>query len=190
MDLDPNHLIDASWIILGIVWVVGTLRRSPAARRQSAASRLRYLILPALCGVLLCGEPLAAGPLLLRFVPKVSLIDWAGAAITNFGAAFAIVARLTLGRNWSGVVSIKKEHQLIRSGPYAVVRHPIYSGILLSILGTAVTLGEVRGLIAFAFAALAMRMKSLQEERFMREEFCGEYQSYQTRVKAMIPFVW
>lgn len=71
-----------------------------------------------------------------------------------------------------------------------MVRHPIYSGILFGVLGTAIVVGEVRGLIALAFAALGLRLKSLQEERFMEEEFGGEYRDYKRRVKAMIPLVW
>jgi len=71
-----------------------------------------------------------------------------------------------------------------------VVRHPIYSGILLGLLGTAVVAGEIRGLIAVAFALLGLRLKSLQEERFMEEEFGGEYRDYKRRFKALIPLLW
>ena len=110
--------------------------------------------------------------------------------ITALGVAFALAARFFLGKNWSGWVTVKKGHQLIRSGPYAVVRHPIYSGVLLGILGTAIVVGEVRGLVAMAFAALGLGLKSFQEERFMEEEFGSEYRDYTRRVKAMIPLLW
>ena len=130
------------------------------------------------------------GLLAWRFAPDTALVGWTGAIITAVGVAIAIAARFFLGKNWSGWVTVKKGHQLIRSGPYAVVRHPIYSGILFGVLGTAIVVGEVRGLIALAFAALGLRLKSLQEERFMEEEFGGEYRDYKRRVKAMIPLVW
>jgi protein-S-isoprenylcysteine O-methyltransferase Ste14 len=190
MHYDPNHLVELSWIIVGIVWAVGSLRSSPIARRQSITSRSGHVILLVACGALLYGKVLAVGPLSRRFVPDTSFVQWAGSVITTVGIGFAIAARLALGRNWSGVVSVKKDHQLIRSGPYAIVRHPIYAGLLLGILGTAVVGGEVRGLIALALATLGLRLKSLQEERFMNEEFDGEYQDYKKHVKAIIPLVW
>jgi len=165
MNFDPRSVIDCVWIILLIVWCLAALRASPAARHQPIAARLANGLPLAVCGVLLFRS-------------------------TALGVAFAIAARFFLGKNWSGWVTVKKGHQLIRSGPYGVVRHPIYSGILLGIVGTAIVVGEVRGLVAVAFAVLGLRLKSLQEERFMEEEFGSEYRDYKRRVKAMIPFVW
>ena len=190
MNLDPRHLVDSIWIILMIVWCLAALRASPVARRQPFASRLAHAHPLAVCGVMLFRRTAAVGLLAWRFAPNTALVGWTGAIITAVGVAIAIAARFFLGKNWSGWVTVKKGHQLNRSGPYAVVRHPIYSGILFGVLGTAIVVGEVRGLIALAFAALGLRLKSLQEERFMEEEFGGEYRDYKRRVKAMIPLVW
>jgi len=190
VNLAPRHLVDSVWIILMVVWCLAALRASPVARRQSIASRAAHALPLVVCGVMLFRSTAALGPLVWRFAPDTGLVGWTGAIVTAIGVAIAIAARFFLGRNWSGWVTVKKGHQLIRSGPYALVRHPIYSGILLAVLGTAIVVGEVRGLIAVAFAALGLRLKSLQEERFMEEEFGGEYRDYKRRVKAMIPLVW
>ena len=85
---------------------------------------------------------------------------------------------------------IKRDHQLIRSGPYSFVRHPIYSGLLLAILGTATYIGEIRGLFALALAIIGLKWKSLTEESFMQEQFGSSYIEYKRHVKALIPFVW
>ena len=190
MNFDPRSVIDCIWIILLIVWCLAALRASPAARRQPIAARLAHILPLAVCCVLLFRSTGAAGPLGRHFAPDTAFVAWTGAMITALGVAFAIAARFFLGKNWSGWVTVKKGHQLIRSGPYAVVRHPIYSGVLLGILGTAIVVGEVRGLVAMAFAALGLGLKSFQVERFMEEEFGSEYRDYKRRVKAMIPLLW
>jgi protein-S-isoprenylcysteine O-methyltransferase Ste14 len=187
--LNPHLLLDFCWVVLMVVWGVGARRASPAVRRQSIASRLAHLLPLGVCCFLLFGIG-SFSLVARRFVPDTARVGWIGVAIATTGIAFAIGARLFLGRNWSGMVTVKKDHRLIRQGPYAVVRHPIYSGILLGLVGTAIVIGEVRGLIALAFAVLGFRLQSLQEERFMEDEFDGEYREYQKRVKGIIPFVW
>jgi hypothetical protein len=92
-----------------------------------------------------------------------------------------------LGQNWSGAVTIKVDHQLIRTGPYAWVRHPIYSGFLLAMLGTALTRGELRGLIGIALLWPAFSVKRRMEESFMRKTFGQEYDSYTQSTGALIP---
>jgi protein-S-isoprenylcysteine O-methyltransferase Ste14 len=190
MILNPDSAVDCIWIIFFIVWCLGALRTSPVARRQSLVARLGHVIPLAVCGILLIRNWAAVGPLAWRFVPHTALVGWTGAMITAAGIGIALAARAFLGRNWSGWVTVKKGHKLIRTGPYALVRHPIYSGVLLGILGTAIVVGEVRGLVATAVAVLGLRLKSLQEERFMEEEFGQEYGEYKKHIKAIIPHVW
>jgi protein-S-isoprenylcysteine O-methyltransferase Ste14 len=111
------------------------------------------------------------------------------AALLAAGLGFAVWARVHLGRNWSGTVSVKEDHELIRSGPYAYVRHPIYTGILAAVLGTAIASGTVRALIGLVIIAAALVRKSHIEERFMRETFPGQYERYSAEVPALIPFL-
>jgi protein-S-isoprenylcysteine O-methyltransferase Ste14 len=124
-----------------------------------------------------------------RFVPPTMAAYWLGFVIVAAGLGFAVWARLHLGRNWSATVTVKQDHELIRSGPYAVVRHPIYTGLLVGILGTAVAIGEWRALIAFALITIGFVLKLRTEERFMSETFGEQYARYRAEVPALIPFV-
>ena len=112
-----------------------------------------------------------------------------GVALLALGLAFSVWARRHLGRNWSAHVVVKEDHALIRTGPYRHVRHPIYTGILLAMLGMAVAIGEWRTLVGFAFMVLSFAMKSREEESRMRETF-PEYGEYERGTAALIPFVY
>jgi protein-S-isoprenylcysteine O-methyltransferase Ste14 len=190
VNLNPRNVIFADWVVFLVVWGLAALRTNPTVRRQTFAQRLGQGLPMVFCALLLLEKQLAIGPLGWRFAPNTAAVGWTGATITTAGVVIAIAARFFLGRNWSGWVTVKKGHQLIRGGPYAVVRHPIYSGILLGFLGFAIAVGQVRGLVAVVCATLSFRVKSLQEERFMEEEFGDDYREYRKHVKALIPFVW
>jgi protein-S-isoprenylcysteine O-methyltransferase len=103
---------------------------------------------------------------------------------------FSVWARFHIGRNWSPQIEIKEDHQLIGNGPYAVVRHPIYSGFMLATLGTAIAFGELSGLLSFMLIVTAWGYKAGLEERAMLEQFGAEYERYRQKVKGLIPFVW
>ena len=113
---------------------------------------------------------------------------WGGAFVTVAGLLFAVWARRQLGANWSRSVTLKEDHQLITSGPYRIVRHPIYTGILTGFLGTLIAVGQVRGVVAFLLVAIALRFKWRLEEKWMREEFGETYIDYSRRVPAVIPW--
>jgi protein-S-isoprenylcysteine O-methyltransferase Ste14 len=105
------------------------------------------------------------------------------------GAAFTVWARITLGRNWSAEVTFKQDHELIESGPYALARHPIYTGLIVMALGTAINYGRTIGVaVLFAFCA-TIWWKARQEERIMSRHFPDAYAAYKMRVHAIIPFV-
>jgi protein-S-isoprenylcysteine O-methyltransferase Ste14 len=124
-----------------------------------------------------------------RLVPEYSWIGWAGFGLTVAGCAFAAWSRALLGSNWSSTVTVRQNHQLIRTGPYALVRHPIYAGLLLGILGTALAMGEVRGLSAIPLAFVAWFRKARGEEELLIEKFGGTYIGYCREVKQLIPYV-
>src|SRR5450755_3974668 len=110
---------------------------------------------------------------------------WIGAAVTIAGLLFAVWAREHLGRNWSRSVTIKQGHELITTGPYAVVRHPIYTGILAGLLGTAIALSQVRGFIAFLLMFLMLWLKLRMEEQWMRSQFGETYATYARETAAL-----
>ena len=124
-----------------------------------------------------------------RFVPASVAIHVLGAIPVSTGLGFAAWARVHLGRNWSGEITLKQEHELIRSGPYGLVRHPIYSGLLAAMLGTAIVIGEWRALIALAFFAGAVLRRVSVEQRWLSEIFPDDYSRYRREVPALVPFL-
>jgi protein-S-isoprenylcysteine O-methyltransferase len=186
--------IDWIWSAVGIVWLAAAWASKRAVRREAAASRLLHMAIMAAVFALLFPElpfvgKLPVGPLVWRFAPDSPVIAWTGVVLTVAGCAFAIWARLLLGANWSSSVTVKHDHQLIRKGPYAIVRHPIYSGFLLGMLGTALELGEWRGIAGLVLAFVGWGMKSRREEDFMAAQFGPAYTDYQHEAKALIPFI-
>jgi protein-S-isoprenylcysteine O-methyltransferase Ste14 len=126
------------------------------------------------------------GVLAVRFASPGLALALLGIAILAGGLGFAGWARRHLGRNWSGWVTVKDDHTLICTGPYRLVRHPIYSGLLLAFAGNALAIGEWRGVLAVAFGFLAFVLKLRIEEARMRETF-PEYDRYTQQVAALIP---
>jgi protein-S-isoprenylcysteine O-methyltransferase Ste14 len=116
-----------------------------------------------------------------------TVLFWIGAVVNVLGLGFTIWARVYLGSNWSSSVTIKRDHELITGGPYGLVRHPIYTGLLTGFLGTAIAIGQVRSLVAFAFFFAMLWFKLRLEERWMRLQFGEVYELYAQRVPALIP---
>jgi len=178
------------WIGLWLVWLVSALAAKRTVQRQSPGSRIVQAIPITAAFFLLFGRRMWPLWLHLRFFPASHItMVWLGLALTAAGLAFAVWARLWIGNNWSGTVTIKEQHELIQGGPYALVRHPIYTGLLLAFLGTAVAYGEIRGLAGFLLAVLGFSLKLRTEESFMIQQFGDAYLDYKRRVKALVPFV-
>lgn len=188
-DATVRWIVSTAWITLFALWIIMAFRVKRAVRKQSPWSRLIHLIVGSLAYFLLFKNNWPWPLLNLRIIPRAQAAAWAGAVLTCAGVALAIWARVTLGRNWSATVTIKQDHRLIRAGPYAVVRHPIYSGLLLAILGSALVVGKVRGAAAFVIAAVVWHFKSRIEERFMTDEFGAAYEDYRRRTGALVPFI-
>ena len=158
-----------------------------AARKEPISSRLIHLAIMVTAFALIFSPTLHLGALTWRFLPAAPATAWIGLALTAAGCAFAVWARLLLGGNWSASVTVKQDHRLIRRGPYNIVRHPIYSGFLLALAGTAVALGELRGILGVALAFIGWSMKARLEESYMIEQFGQAYRAYQSQVNALIP---
>ena len=122
------------------------------------------------------------------FAPPL-LLGWLAALLAVMGIAFAVWARFHLGTNWSPAPAVKEGHELITSGPYQWVRHPIYTGVILAALGTALT-GTPFGIGTFLIACVIFVVRIGKEERIMLELFPNSYPAYQARTKKLIPFVW
>lgn len=190
MTSGPDVVIIGAWIGAAVVWLIGGLNTKTVVRTQSAGSRLLEILPLLVVFVLLRGDSTLLRWTSMRFVPDTLGWQSLAAAVTVAGVLVAIWSRFYLGGNWSATVTVKQDHELIRSGPYSVVRHPIYSGLLLALLGTALAVGEIRGLLAVALALLAWKIKSRREESFMESEFGEQYVQYRQNVKGLVPFIW
>jgi protein-S-isoprenylcysteine O-methyltransferase Ste14 len=175
------------WTILWIVWLAAWLRTKQTQERAPFGSRLLYAVPVVAAFYLLFNDNIRFGWFDLRIVPPNPVLEVVAVALTALGIAFAIWARFYLGQNWSSAVSIKVGHQLIRTGPYAWVRHPIYFGLLLATVGTALARREPRGLLAFGLLWLGLWIKSRMEEQFMLKTFGSEYEEYSRATGALIP---
>jgi protein-S-isoprenylcysteine O-methyltransferase Ste14 len=175
------------WYAFIVVWVAGALRLKATKTAEPFAARLFTGAIMGAAFVLLFNRSLPLATLRDRIVPVSSAVRWTGIALTFAGTAIAIWARFILGENWSGKVTLKMGHELVRSGPYAYVRHPIYTGLLLAVIGTALEIGEWRGVPAVVLLAIALSLKARREEQFLTTEFGERYRQYQQRTGSLVP---
>lgn len=184
-----EHALRITWIAVVGYWLWAARSAKPVQRQEHFAKRLWVYWLPLLIAALLLGPGDWFGHSLLReqFVPHTTFVYSSGLVVAVFGAVLAILSRMLLGRNWSATVQLKQEHELITIGPYRLVRHPIYTGLLLLFLGNAVMVGDWRGLLAVAIVFVSFWRKLRLEEEWLTEHFGEPYRLYQARTKALIP---
>jgi protein-S-isoprenylcysteine O-methyltransferase Ste14 len=183
-----RQLIFWLWSAWALYWIVSAVSNKTTRRRESLGSRLAHIVPLTIGWVLLAWGEVPWDWLAQRLWPRSLTAYWIGVALLAAGLAFSVWARVHLGRNWSGSVTVKEGHELIRSGPYAYVRHPIYTGLLAAVLGTAIASGTVHAGVGFLIIIATLLRKLRTEERFMRETFPGEYERYSAAVPALIPF--
>ncbi|MDE2288593.1 MAG: isoprenylcysteine carboxylmethyltransferase family protein [Burkholderiales bacterium] len=184
-----RSVILALWIAWLVYWGLSALNVKATRRRESVLSRAGHGVPLLVAAWLLITPRLSTGMPGARFLPAWPAWSLIGTVLVLFGLLFTVWARVHLGRNWSGIVTLKQDHELIRSGPYRWVRHPIYTGLLLAFIGSAVALGQWRGVLAVLLVFAALWRKLRLEERWMIETFGAAYTSYRNEVAALIPFV-
>jgi protein-S-isoprenylcysteine O-methyltransferase Ste14 len=175
------------WALIGMYWLISALRTKKTAVNEAPATRLLRLTLLCLMFTLLLTDWLRIGPLAWRFVPDHAWIRWLGIVVTMAGLTLCLWARTHLGAYWSDKVALKVDHQLIRSGPYALLRHPIYSGVLLAVAGSALAIGEWRGMVVFVIMAANYWVKAGREERILSGKFGEAYADYKRRAGFLFP---
>jgi protein-S-isoprenylcysteine O-methyltransferase Ste14 len=186
---DPETACYAIWAIWALSWWLAALWSSRAESRASLTEQLPYRLLNIAGFVLLFGVQTRRynGP--LRFWSLSTGGRWAMAALCLLGFAFAWWARIHLGRLWSAFVTRKADHHIIDTGPYGMVRHPIYSGIILAAFALAIEKGTVFALAGAVLSSLGFWTKARLEEGFLREQLGAEvYDAYRRRVPMLLPF--
>jgi protein-S-isoprenylcysteine O-methyltransferase Ste14 len=189
MNMLSQHLFTIMWALWLAYWTYTARNTKRTLRQESQSSRVGHMGPLLLAACLLAWPGVHLSGLGARFVSADVDLFWLGAALCAIGLGFTAWARIYIGSNWSGVVTIKEQHELITSGPYALVRHPIYTGLLLAFLGSALARAEWRGMLALVMVFLALWRKLCLEERWMEQTFGARYTVYQRRVSALIPFL-
>ena len=184
-----EHALRITWWSLVLYWLWSARSAKQVTQQEPLWIRVCVYWLPLLAAVLLLGPGPWFGHSLLReqFVPHSTLVYSVGLGLAVCGAALAIYSRFLLGRNWSATVQLKQDHELITRGPYRMVRHPIYTGLLLLFLGNAVMVGDWRGLLAVAIVFVSFWRKLRLEESWLVGHFGQAYRDYQTHTKALVP---
>jgi protein-S-isoprenylcysteine O-methyltransferase Ste14 len=191
----PHAIIGLLWAAFVLCWLALGQFNKKASRRTPvwAGWGLRVAII---VGVLIL--------LPLRHHSLVSLIasighsvplhpgitqQWLGVGLCAAGFAFAAWARVCLGRNWGMPMSLRQGHELVTSGPYAYVRHPIYTGLILAMIGSALT-ESLLWLLLFVLYFAYFLFSARTEEKMMLAQFPDAYPAYRRRTKMLIPFVF
>lgn len=183
-------LVLGTWIVWDGYWFISARGVKRAASKESLGTRI-----PAVIGLVLSALLMLApgwfGPFFgQRFLPESDLLYFAGLALLLAGVYWAFWARHTLGANWSGRVTIKEDHELVTGGPYRLVRHPIYTGVLFAFMGSALALGRVGNLFAIAIMLAIFSYKMRMEEKVLNQHFGAKYADYRRSTKALIPLLW
>jgi len=178
------------WLIFCLVWLIAAL-----GVKKNIVTRPAWVRLPAriaIAAVVLLvfvrrvdDRLLVASVAVLLASPVVALI---GTLLCAAGIAFAMWARMVIGRNWGTPMTLKQGHELVTTGPYAYVRHPIYSGVLLAMFGSVLVM-SLLWIVVLLLNGLQFIYAARREEQLMLKTFPNEYAHYMQRTKMIIPFV-
>ena len=183
----PLYASIALWIVFTLYWGAAARTESAVRSAESGSSRSFHLLL--LNGSMLLiyiSLPGLGG----RFIPDTPIVHTIGIAIQATFVGFAVWARRNLGRNWSGDVTVKVDHELVRTGPYRRIHHPIYTAMFGMYAGAAIAVGEVHSLVALGILMLAYARKIGLEETALGTEFGSTYADYKRHSWAVIPPIW
>jgi protein-S-isoprenylcysteine O-methyltransferase Ste14 len=193
-----THLILACWLIFAGYWAFSALRAKKNIRGPSFRNGM-YFRLALIVAVIVVlhftgnrywlwhADPALRTDSVHGFFSS-TLVRSIGVALCAFGIALAIWARTVIGRNWGMPMSLKENPELVTSGPYAHIRHPIYTGTLTAVLGSTLTLGAIL-FIPFLFFGAYFIYSAMKEEATMARLFPGTYAEYKGRTSMLIPFV-
>jgi protein-S-isoprenylcysteine O-methyltransferase Ste14 len=188
--ISPNTLVLTLWLIWILIWIAAAFSAARTAEKAARSERFGERVLLTAGAVLMFLHPSTFGVLLQPLLPMPAWVPWLGVAVTALGLGVAVWARVKLGRLWSGTAAIKVQHTIVRSGPYGVARHPIYSGILLALLGTAVTRHTLGALLGLVLLVVGLLLRIRHEEHLLIDHFGDEYRRYQREVPAVVPHLW
>jgi len=181
-----NVVVRGCWAIFFVVWTAGAvynlLKGPPTEQRRLGLSAWVVGI-----ALIVAARILVPRAVWAELTLDAALVRGAGVVLLVLSTLFTVWARLILGTMWSSLAVIKHKHQLRTTGPYAITRHPIYTGILGMLLGTMLMSDLGVWVFYFAVAVVLLTIKASVEERLLLEQFGGTYRDYQHRVAQLIP---
>jgi protein-S-isoprenylcysteine O-methyltransferase Ste14 len=180
-------LVEFPWIVFVIYWIVGALKTRATRERESAASRIAILLIEVTGYGLIFSPSAGIGFLGTRFIPRTMVSAIVGVVLTWSGIGLAIWARYHLAEYWSARITIKEDHQLIRTGPYAHLRHPIYSGLVLATIGSTVVIDEWRCVFGVCLVLTGYCLKARKEETMLSQQFGDAFREHQKHTGFLIP---
>jgi protein-S-isoprenylcysteine O-methyltransferase Ste14 len=186
----PENIVAVSWLVWLLSWALAASWSARTQIRQSGADRLLHTGFIWAGAILLFAHPVVLGPLLRPLYPYRSIVGWVAVALALLGFSWTWWARLRLGAFWSAAVTLKQDHALVRGGPYAITRHPIYTGLVIALVGTAAMQDSGAAVLGLLFFLAGLVVKIRQEERLLTTAFGAQYRDYQKRVPALIPGIW
>lgn len=184
----PSHYwTTVPWIVFGGYWLVSAFKTRATVRRESFVARYGVMLIEVVGFTMLFNGDFDIGPLRQHFLPRTAANSAIGIGLTWVGLAIAIWARYHLGQFWSGRITLKEGHQLIRTGPYAHLRHPIYTGLDLSAIGTALVIGHWRCIAGVVVIMVGFVVKAKREEALLASQFGEAFQEHRKRTGFLLP---
>lgn len=185
------RIIITLWVIWLLYWLASWTYEYFKGKRTAVVKGKRSWLQTLLLGIALYTALVPLGskafPLNLSFLPQSVILEVIGILITSLGLSLAIWARSQLSTNWSSIPALRKDQTLTTTGPYSIVRHPIYSGMLFAIIGSVIAINQYVGFIAIVCITLFAWIRIKKEEKLMTEQFGKSYKNYKKKVKMIIP---
>jgi protein-S-isoprenylcysteine O-methyltransferase Ste14 len=183
------YVTAACWGAFYVYWLASAFLTKKTAARESFIGSLIYRLPVALAAMVLIYAPRMPRPMSAVAFPSTTPICVLVIACSTIGLITCLWARITLGRNWSSVVLVKVDHELVQTGPYRLIRHPIYTSIILMFAAIVLIVGRVAGILAFGLFVYSFVLKLRREERMMLKQFPTAYPEYLKRTKRLVPFL-
>jgi len=183
------YVTAACWAIFYACWLPSAFVTKKTAVRESILGSFSYRIPVVLAAIVLIYAPRMPKPMSAVIFPSTTPICVLVVAFCITGLVTCLWARITLGRNWSSVVVLKVDQELVQAGPYRFVRHPIYSGMILMFAAIVLLVGRAAGILAFGLFVYSFVLKLRREERMMLRQFPTTYPEYAEKTKRLVPFI-
>jgi protein-S-isoprenylcysteine O-methyltransferase Ste14 len=182
-----RFLVEFPWIVFVVYWIIGAMKTRATRDKEPFTSRSAVLLIEMLGYLLVFSDSAGIGILGTRFIPRAMASAVLGVVFTWSGIGLAVWARYHLAEYWSARITIKEDHQLIRTGPYSHLRHPIYSGLILATIGSALVIDKGRCVLGVCLVTVGYCFKASGEETMLARQFGEAFREHQKHAGFLIP---